>query len=302
MKKKIIITISIILVFIVFGLYVNKSKQIKDINVMFDLKEEARASLEQQLATQMQENDNQISLMQTQLDDIAIENERLYNLIESTDTNMNIEDYFGKVCYLTFDDGPSHLTKRVLNILDENNIKGTFFVVYTEYGVKNNMYQEIIDRGHAIGNHTYSHTKPYKNWDKYFEDMYKLEDFLFERIGQRPKILRFPAGSTNSWNDDEETAMYIDKLHAMGYEFFDWNVSTSDGGSGPITSEEIYNNVKSRSKRGKVKKLVVLMHDRGGKETSIDALSDIIYYLKACGYTFLPLNEDSFAPQIYGEH
>lgn len=243
---------------------------------------------------------DEMSALNTQMEDVLNENDRLYKLIEDSDTNQNIEDYFEKVAYLTFDDGPSYLTKRTLDILDEYNIKATFFVIHTDYGERHDLYKEIVDRGHAIGNHTYSHAYVYNGWDKFWEDFYKMEDFIFEQTGVRTKLVRFPGGSSNYWNEDEECHENIEKMLSMGYQYFDWNVTVGDGAEQPSIME-VYNAVVLRTRRGRVNKAVILMHDRNGNNNSIKALPDIIKFLAESGYTFLPLNEDSFAPHIYGE-
>ena len=311
-KKVIIILMAVIFTAIAAAvciLYI-KDAQIKSIkaenqNLIYSITEKNQHiyNLKQQIfseeSTILELNDN-IAKLQSDSDDILAENERLYNLIESEDTNKNIENYFEKVAYLTFDDGPSYLTTRVLNLLDEYNIKATFFVIYTRYGDTYGLYKEIVDRGHAIGNHTYSHTSANDNpWEDFWEDFYKMEDYIYEKTGVRPKILRFPGGSTNGWNEDEEAIANIDKLHAMGYEYFDWNVTVGDGMNKP-TAKEVFNAVVSRTYGGRLQTVVILMHDRKGNEATIDALPSIIQYLDAHGYTFLPLNEDSSAPHIFG--
>ena len=185
----------------------------------------------------------------------------------------------------------------MLDILDYGKIKATFFVIHTNYGVNNDIYNEIVNRDHAIGNHTYNHIYPHENWDAFWEDLFLMEDFLYEEVGIRPRIVRLPGGSSNRWNYDEEAIANIDKLHSMGYQYFDWNVSVGDSNPEMHPEEFIFEAVTTQSAGGSVETLVILMHDKGGNTSTIDALPSIIRYLRDCGYTFLPLNEDSFAPE-----
>ena len=102
-----------------------------------------------------------------------------------------------KVVYLTFDDGPTpNNTPRILEILKRNNIKATFFVI----GQNPDMYKQIVNEGHAIAIHTYSHEykQVYASVDAFFADLYKLRDLIKEKTGVDPKVTRFPGGSNTT--------------------------------------------------------------------------------------------------------
>ena len=102
-----------------------------------------------------------------------------------------------KVVYLTFDDGPTpNNTPKILDILKKNNIKGTFFVI----GQNPDMYKRIVDEGHTIAIHTYSHEykQVYASVDAFFADLYKLRDLIKEKTGVDPKVTRFTGGSSLS--------------------------------------------------------------------------------------------------------
>ena len=103
-----------------------------------------------------------------------------------------------KTVYLTFDDGPSAHTDQILEILKKNNIKATFFVI--GIGKNYNDYKKIIDHGHVLGLHTYSHEykEVYANEESFFKDLYKIRDAVKSTTGLDVKITRFPGGSSNA--------------------------------------------------------------------------------------------------------
>lgn len=202
------------------------------------------------------------------------------------------------VCYLTFDDGPSKtVTPRILETLDKYNVKATFFVVGTSY--LDNL-QQIKDAGHSIGLHSDTHKwSIYKNADAYFDDLQTLSDKVYERIGIRVKMIRFPGGSSNT-KSKEYSAGIMTKLTKMvtdkGYIYVDWNVSSGDASGNNVPKDTIVNNVLKGAvkKNGEpYKNICVLMHDLGTKSTTADALPEIIEGLRALGYTFEGLNENS---------
>ena len=202
------------------------------------------------------------------------------------------------VCYLTFDDGPSKtVTPRILETLDKYNVKATFFVVGTAY--LDNL-KLINDAGHSIGLHSDTHEwSIYKNADAYFDDLQTLSDKVYERIGIRVKLIRFPGGSSNT-KSKKYSAGIMTKLTKMvtdkGYIYVDWNVSSGDADKNNVSKDTIVNNVLKGAvkKNGEpYKNICVLMHDLGTKSTTADALPEIIEGLRALGYTFEGLNENS---------
>lgn len=96
--------------------------------------------------------------------------------------------------YLTFDDGPSKYTEEILDILDDYDVKATFFVLgkETEYSVK--MLQEIARRGHTIGMHSYSHkyADVYRSVEDFSADFYRIYSYILENTGIQSTCYRFP--------------------------------------------------------------------------------------------------------------
>lgn len=105
-----------------------------------------------------------------------------------------------KAIALTFDDGPDPThTPRILDILKENNIKATFFLIGSKVETYPEIVKRIYDEGHTIGNHTYSHSGSYTLWssDRIYEDICKTNDIIYKIIGKSPIYFRPPFGVTN---------------------------------------------------------------------------------------------------------
>lgn len=209
------------------------------------------------------------------------------------------------VCYLTFDDGPSkNVTPRILDTLAEYDAKATFFVVGTSY--LDNL-KLIKDAGHAIGLHSNTHQwSIYDSTDAYFADLEALSNKVYEKVGVRTKLIRFPGGSSNT-TSVKHCKGIMTKLTKMvtekGYIYVDWNVASGDAESNNVSKDTIVNNVLKGAvdKNGEPRKnICVLMHDLGTKKTTADALPEIMEGLKQLGYTFKSIDENS--PVFHHHH
>jgi len=204
-----------------------------------------------------------------------------------------------KIAYLTFDDGPSVNTEKLLDILDKYNVKATFFVIYHKNMEKK--YKAIVDRGHTIALHSYSHSykKIYKTEKGYYDDLNKIHDYVEKVTGVDSKIIRFPGGSSNTVHRKyNKNIMKILKksVTEKGYYFHDWNVDSTDAAGKNRDPELLLANVKSGVKKRKV--INVLMHDTGkSKKTTVEALPSIIEFLQSKGYKLEPLTEESIPIQ-----
>lgn len=207
------------------------------------------------------------------------------NISTAERTVQVIEKKQGGTVYLTFDDGPSTtITPHVLDILKEENVKATFFILdyndSTEYLVK-----RIVNEGHTIAIHGYSHDyyTIYQSEEAYMENLNKLREKIKITTGVDATITRFPGGSSNlvsSYNPGIMTRL-VKKVIDEGYRYFDWNVSSGDAG-GASTPKEVYNNVTNNLSHKRSN--VVLMHDFSGNTKTLNALRDIIHYCKNNGY------------------
>ena len=187
--------------------------------------------------------------------------------------------------YLTFDDGPSNNTSKILDILKQEDIKATFFLVNFNSSY-NPVVKRIYDEGHSIGIHSYTHNYKliYSSVSAYFDDLNKMNDKIKTITGSDTKLLRFPGGSSNtisSFNKGIMTTLVKEVTNA-GYHYFDWNVDSSDAWSAR-NSNDVYNNVVNNLKKGTN---IVLMHDLSSNEKTINILEKIIKDAKEKGYIF----------------
>lgn len=198
----------------------------------------------------------------------------------------------GKTIYLTFDDGPSPNTPKVLKILNDYGVKATFFVVNSKY---NNYMKDIVANGHAIGLHSYTHDYKgiYSSDAAFYDDLQKISDVVYANTGVRSNISRFPGGSSNTVSRKYCSGIMsrVTKgVESKGYAYFDWNLSSGDASSKKLSSDQIYVNCTKLPKSNSV---IVLMHDSSTKTATVEALPRIIEYYQSCGYSFASLSNDS---------
>lgn len=195
----------------------------------------------------------------------------------------------GKVVYLTFDDGPSRHTPRLLNILKKYNVKATFFVVGSG---KREYLDDIVNAGHSIGLHTMTHdyAKVYSKDDVFMKEIYDLRRIVYNHTGVDTTMVRFPGGSSNTiskrYNKGIMTRL-VNRLTTEGYQYYDWNVSSGDAGE-TTSSWKVYNNVISGVRNQNMS--IVLQHDSKGY--SVDATENIIKWCLSHGYTLKSLTPD----------
>lgn len=189
-----------------------------------------------------------------------------------------------KTAYLTFDDGPSKFTPRILDILDQYGIKATFFVTGEGKERYRDYYREIVERGHTIAIHTYSHDykKIYASVDAFLDDYYQMFTEIRELTGVSPELFRFPGGSVNGYNKKVNTAI-IEEMTRRGFTYYDWNVSSADSARG-TTVETVKGNILNATPD--LHKAIILMHDAGDKQPTVDALEEVILGLRQQGFVF----------------
>ncbi|MGG4442046.1 exo-beta-N-acetylmuramidase NamZ domain-containing protein [Brevibacillus fortis] len=208
-----------------------------------------------------------------------------------------------KIAYLTFDDGPSPVTLRILDTLKEHQVKATFFIVGREVAGHEAILKRIVAEGHAVGGHSYSHNYQlvYKNMESFFADLEKGSQMIEKATGVKPTVFRYPGGSTNTVSlkyqdpkryNKQHTVMNAIKAEAKqrGYTFIDWNVTNGDARSNKYTAAQTLANIKQQVKSQK--EIVVLMHDSSTKSPTAEALSEIISFLKEKGYRFEVIQAD----------
>ncbi len=195
-----------------------------------------------------------------------------------------------KTVYLTFDDGPSDRTSEILDVLNAENIKATFFVIGKEAEVNKDILNRIVDDGHSLGIHTYSHiyNEIYASPESYLEDFHKTYTLIYETTNVKPTIFRFPGGSINSYSslDYEEI---IAEMTRRGFTYYDWNASSGDATAHASASSVLSNVIGSSAGKDRI---ILLMHDSASKSYTVEALPGIIQYYKEQGYQFKPITND----------
>ncbi len=207
--------------------------------------------------------------------------------VSTTVNNSRVE---GGKAYLTFDDGPSSNTVKILDILDRYGVKATFFVIYHKN--QEDTYRAIVERGHTLALHSYSHDYEdiYSSRTAFFNDLDKLSDYVSGLTGVTPLITRFPGGSSNTISKRYCAGIMTELTQAVesrGYSYFDWNIDSGDADDTTVDKDKIVENVKRRT--GSYKNAFILMHDAKAKTTTVEALPEIIEYLQSRGYEILPI-------------
>ncbi len=194
--------------------------------------------------------------------------------------------------YLTFDDGPSGNTEKILDILKEKNVKATFFVIGKEDEKSKELYRRIVAEGHTLGMHSFTHKYNviYESLEAFSEDVQHLQAYLEEVTGEKPMIMRFPGGSSNQVSN-LDMRIFIHYLNEEGITYYDWNVASGDATSQAYTADELIDNVMNDVK--KYQTSIVLMHDADAKVATVEALGPMIDELKAMGAQLLPIEEDT---------
>ncbi len=211
--------------------------------------------------------------------------------VQNVEAHKLIKDiYFSeeKQVYLTFDDGPSKdITPQILDILKENNIKATFFVL----GARVDLYPETLKRefneGHYIANHGYSHkySEIYQNRDTVFDEYNRCEDSIRNALGNQDYhsyLFRFPGGSRGGrYESIKSDARQL--LEEYGVAYTNWNCLTGDAAGNTTKDACIQEMLNSK---GDQNSIILLMHDANDKHQTVEALPEIIQYYKNEGYTF----------------
>ncbi len=208
-------------------------------------------------------------------------------------TPENQEQTDGRYAYLTFDDGPSRNTEKILQILAENDVKATFFVIGRTDETSMQRYRMIAEAGHTLAMHSYTHNygEIYASMDAFREDFRKISDLLTQITGSRPLLYRFPGGSSNTLSSRKvPMTEMVQFLKEQDVQYFDWNVNSADASGRNPAAGLLVQNVKNGLK---YRHNIVLMHDAAGHETTVDALPDIIRACRDKGLTFRTIEKDT---------
>ena len=172
----------------------------------------------------------------------------------------------GKAVYLTFDDGPiPEVTPKVLEILDKYGVKATFFMVGENIDKHPEVFEMVVQGGHAIGNHTYNHMKGWKvSTAEYIANVQKFP--------KETKIFRPPYGRTWVWQRKA--------VKNLGYEIYLWDVLTRDYNP-RRTPEAMLRQIQRQTRPGSI----INFHDSvKSNERMLEVLPKAIEWLLANGY------------------
>ncbi len=192
-------------------------------------------------------------------------------------------DLEAKKIALTFDDGPDSLyTPQILDILKENNIKATFFLVGNRARLFPDVVKRMVQEGHVVGNHTMTHANIVNlNEEQMKQEILQAEDVLQPLIGYRTALFRSPYGSLGPST--------VESIDTLNYKIIAWNVDSLDWKS--LTAEQVKYNILENVKNGSI----VLQHCSGSTEEnltgSVSALRDVITVLRREGYQFVTIPE-----------
>ena len=228
-------------------------------------------------------------------DDAAMVSENTKGLLNGT-KNYPVRTDGKRVVYLTFDDGPSTTnTPQILDILDQYNVKATFFVLGSSIDKSDEakeILKEEVKRGHAIANHTYGHDYSYlypnrtMNVINIVSDLEKSQNSMKAVLGEdfSTRVIRLPGGY---WSWEGRTAMK-EAMEQNGYYNVDWNALNKDAEGKMKNADELVQCTKESVEAlgPNADSVVLLMHDTYGKEETVKALPRIIEYLQSQGFEF----------------
>lgn len=220
------------------------------------------------------------------------EAERLAKLPQLTDVGKNnlanIYNLETKRVFLTFDDGPSKsVTIPILDILKQENVKATFFLLGSRVDLYPNIVKRQYDEGHYLASHGYSHvySQIYASPQSVLDEYNKSLASIRNAIGTNefnPHLFRFPGGYKGGkyFPIKEQAAVLLEQNGVLN---IDWNALTADSAGATTTEEFIAELEKEVPKHNSV---VVLMHDAGTKQATAQALPAIIKYFRDRGFEF----------------
>ncbi|MBU3161333.1 polysaccharide deacetylase [Clostridium frigoris] len=191
-----------------------------------------------------------------------------------------------KVIYLTFDDGPSVMTDKVLDILKQNDVKATFFLIGNQIKGYEDMVKRIYTQGNSIGLHTYTHTynKIYSSRKGFISEMLKSQSEISSIIGVKPTIIRFPSGSSKHL-----TKAFLEELHGYNFKVYDWNAVMSDGVNCNTSPDKLYREATKITIKDQP--IILLMHCDYMHKNTCKALPGVIKFYKDNGYEFKTIND-----------
>src|SRR6267154_797034 len=184
---------------------------------------------------------------------------------------------------LTFDDGPSPDTERVLDVLGAHEVRATFFMVGREVESFPGIAQRVLREGHEVGNHSYSHPSYlFQKASETYAQIRRAQNVIAGTIGVRPRLARPTYGI--------RTDAYFSATRALDLQTVQWDVAGFDWQR--ISPRKIAGNVLRKAKPGSI----ILLHDgdssrKGNRKNTVEALPLIIKGLKDTQVSIVPLSQ-----------
>lgn len=211
---------------------------------------------------------------------------------EKTSTGGAVSAAVGKKVYLTFDDGPSRQTEKILDILKKRQVKATFFSIGREDAFSKKMYQRIVKEGHTLGMHSYSHQckEIYQSMEAFQADYEKISNCLTAATGIKPLYYRFPGGSTESAGKLSLTGLE-NYFNTQGASYFDWNVIAANSATDDVSVKKMTDRILDGVALYDTS--IVLMYDSEDRKMTAKSLDTILDRLIKDGYEILPIDENT---------
>ncbi len=205
--------------------------------------------------------------------------------------------YHANEVAISFDDGPDpKWTPRILDILKQKNVKGTFFLIGAEAAENIGLMQRLFREGHEVGNHTYTHPDISEISPQALDFQVSLTERLFaSKLGVQPLYFRPPYDIDEEPETDDQAAPIV-PIQNKGFIVVGSKIDTNDWNEHPRKSpQEIAQSVLAQLQIMKTKPQfrgsVILMHDGGGdRSATVAALPVLIDSLRAHGYTIVPVS------------
>lgn len=275
-KWKIILVISIVLIVIALSIYGGiKYAQYKNNEKIQEQIRKEQELLEEQKRIEAEKEAKRLKNSKTLTEEQMQSVENIYTPEE-------------KRVFLTFDDGPTTtVTPFILDLLKQENIKATFFVLGNRAKANPDLIKREFEEGHYIANHGYTHkySQIYQSSQTVLDEYNYTEGCIQEALGNpeyHSRVFRFPGGSVGGYyrNIKTEAKQFLRQNNIVS---LDWNALSKDA-EGAHTKETIMQNIIGTV--GKKQSVVILMHDAYDKILTYETLPEVIQYLRDNGYSF----------------
>ncbi|MGL5296770.1 MAG: polysaccharide deacetylase family protein [Culicoidibacterales bacterium] len=228
-----------------------------------------------------------INTLQKKYDELVVQGDTLEQQFKDKLAQQQV--LAQKTAFLTFDDGPGENTEAILAILARYDVQATFFVPGYMVESYPEQMKAIVSAGHQIGSHSYSHNyrEIYASLDNFKADFLKSNDVIKQYTGKDVTLFRHPGGSSNQAGNAEVVSATRQWLTEIGVNYIDWNVDSMDASGQHVAANLIKKATLEQSEYQQAP--VILLHDTVAKDTTVEALPQIIEGLQQQGFVLTAL-------------